>query len=110
MQFTTAFAALAGLATLAAATPAPWGSSGSSSSGTDLCCESVGAPSTNSGIASLLGLLGVVLQDIDVVVGVGCSPITVIGVGSGDCSSTTVNCGSTQVGGLVGIGCVPITL
>ena len=83
MKFTATFAALAGFATLAAATPTPGGSSGSSS-GTDLCCESTGNPSTNSGIASLLGLLGVVIQDLDVIVGIDCSPITVVGVGSGD--------------------------
>ncbi|EMD41210.1 hypothetical protein CERSUDRAFT_120415 [Gelatoporia subvermispora B] len=107
MMFTTAFAALVSLATLAAATPVPGGSSGS---GTDLCCESTGEPSQNSGIASLLGLLGIVIQDLDVVVGINCSPITVIGVGSGDCSSTTVNCESTQANDLIGIGCIPITL
>ncbi|OCH87277.1 fungal hydrophobin [Obba rivulosa] len=108
MQFTASIAALVGLATLAAATPTPWGSSGST--GTDLCCSSTGTPATDATITTLLGLLGVVLSDIDVLVGVGCSPITVIGVGPGACSTTTVSCTSTQANGLVGIGCVPITL
>ncbi|OCH87293.1 fungal hydrophobin [Obba rivulosa] len=110
MKFTTAFAALACLATLAAATPAPGGTSGSGSSGTDLCCETTTTPADSQAVTTLLGLLGVVLSDINVLVGIDCSPITVVGVGSGDCSSTSVSCSSTQVGGLIGIGCIPITL
>ncbi|EMD41238.1 hypothetical protein CERSUDRAFT_127881 [Gelatoporia subvermispora B] len=91
------------LATLAAATP----TSGVSS---DACCQQVGAASS-APIANVLGGLGVVIQDITAIVGVNCSPITVIGIGSGNaCSGTTVSCSSNELGGLVQIGCVPITL
>lgn len=44
------------------------------------CCDSV--QSAGSADASkLLGLLGVVVQDLNVLVGITCSPITVIGAG-----------------------------
>ncbi|TFK82424.1 fungal hydrophobin [Polyporus arcularius HHB13444] len=77
--------------------------------GAPSCCSTVGSASDPS-IAKELGLLGIVLSGLDVLVGVDCSPITVIGVGSGGCSDgTTVTC-TDNSGGLVEIGCVPITL
>ncbi|KAI0717352.1 fungal hydrophobin-domain-containing protein [Cerioporus squamosus] len=60
--------------------------------------------------AALLGLLGIVLQGANVLLGVDCSPITVVGVGSGACSSTAVCCEDNSFGGLVSIGCVPVVL
>ncbi|KAI0628863.1 hypothetical protein C8Q77DRAFT_1161891 [Trametes polyzona] len=43
--------------------------------------------------SALLGLLGIVVQDVNVLVGLNCSPISVIGVGTGDaCSGTAVCC------------------
>ncbi|OCH87287.1 fungal hydrophobin [Obba rivulosa] len=94
------FAALATLATLAAAMPQT--SSGS-------CCEQVGEASSQP-IAGILNNLGVVIQDINAIVGVECSPITVVGVGSGSaCSGTAVSCSSNELNGLVQIGCVPIS-
>ena len=81
-----------------------------------------------------LGLLGVVLEGIDALLGLDCSPITVIGVGTGnECSATTVCCQDNSVvstsvllngshatgvhspllrtqGGLISIGCIPIIL
>ncbi|EGN94177.1 hypothetical protein SERLA73DRAFT_115110 [Serpula lacrymans var. lacrymans S7.3] len=74
------------------------------------CCNSVQSVS-NPGVASLLGLLGVVVGDITGQVGVGCSPITVIGAGSGStCDQQPVCCTGNQFGGLINIGCSPITL
>ncbi|OCH87291.1 fungal hydrophobin [Obba rivulosa] len=106
MKFTTTFACIAGLATLAAATPMPWGSQPSSGAS---CCSSVGQVDSDP-IASVLKGLGVVIQDITAIVGVNCSPITVVGVGSGSaCSGTTVTCSSNELGGLIQIGCVPVT-
>ncbi|RDX56954.1 fungal hydrophobin [Lentinus brumalis] len=99
---------LAALPLLAVAT-AIQGRGGAPSSGAS-CCSTVGSASDPS-IAKELGLLGVVLSGLDVLVGVDCSPITVIGVGSGGCSGgTTVTCTDNSHGGLVEIGCVPITL
>ncbi|KAJ6546282.1 fungal hydrophobin [Mycena vulgaris] len=75
------------------------------------CCSSV---QSSSQITSILGptiggLLDVLLGGVAVPVGLGCSPITVIG---NNCGGTTVNCDSTQnVGGsLISINCLPITL
>ncbi|KAI0697294.1 fungal hydrophobin-domain-containing protein [Cerioporus squamosus] len=100
--------ALVALPLLAVAT-AIQGRNDSPPSGSDLCCESTGKASDPS-ISKELELLGITVQDIDALVGVACSPITVVGVGSGTCSDTTVTCTDNSHGGLVAIGCVPITV
>ena len=46
------------------------------------CCNSVQSASSGGLVSVLLGLLGVVLGDVNVPIGVTCSPITVIGSGS----------------------------
>ena len=44
---------------------------------------------------ALLKSIGVDLSDLDVLLGLTCSAVTVVGVGSGDtCSGTTVSCSS----------------
>ncbi|KAI8970903.1 fungal hydrophobin-domain-containing protein [Trametes punicea] len=95
-------------------TPTPTGSSGASgnecSTGAIQCCNSVES-SNSASVSLLLGLLGIVLGDITGLVGLDCSPITVIGVGTGNaCSANTVCCQNNNVGGLISIGCVPIEL
>ncbi|RPD69549.1 fungal hydrophobin [Lentinus tigrinus ALCF2SS1-7] len=94
---------------LAVATPVP-GGSGSCSTGPIQCCKSV-EKASDPATSVLLGLVGVVVQGVDVLVGLTCSPITVIGVGSGgSCEASTVCCENNNVGGLVSIGCVPVSL
>lgn len=52
----------------------------------------------SSGLGSiLLGLLGVVVEGVDVLLGVNCSPISVIGVGGGNCDSNVVCCEDSAV-------------
>lgn len=51
--------------------------------GSAQCCATV-EPATSSGVASLLGLLGIVLGDLNVDVGLSCSPIDVLGLGTSD--------------------------
>ena len=73
---------------LAAATPFPGGGSGgeapsSCATAPIQCCQSTGKAS-DPAIAGLLAGLGVVVQDVDVLVGLTCTPVSVIGVGSGD--------------------------
>jgi hypothetical protein len=54
-------------------------------------CNSVQAASSDAA-SKLLGLLGVVVQDLNVLVGITCTPITVIGAGGNSCSTQTVCC------------------
>ena len=75
MQFQTLFT----LAVAAVAAATPTRRQTGCSTGPIQCCNSVqnaGAPA----VAGLLGLLGIVLQDVNVPVGLTCSPISVIGV------------------------------
>ncbi|KAI0719873.1 fungal hydrophobin-domain-containing protein [Cerioporus squamosus] len=80
----------------------------SCSTGPVQCCQSV-EKADGSLAAVVLGLLGIVLGP-DVVVGLTCSPISVIGIGSSSCSSQAVCCEDNSHGGLISIGCIPITL
>ncbi|KAI0330322.1 fungal hydrophobin [Cubamyces sp. BRFM 1775] len=101
-------AAMPGGSPTSAPASTPTGSS--CSTGPVQCCNSV--ESSNSAAASLLlGLLGIVLGDITGLIGLDCSPINVVGVGSGNaCSSNVVCCTNNNVGGLISIGCLPISL
>ncbi|KAJ4465684.1 fungal hydrophobin-domain-containing protein [Lentinula edodes] len=109
MQFKLAFVSAA-LATLAVATPAPRDEPGSScSTGPVQCCNSVQSASSDP-ITTILGLLGIVLQDLNVDVGLTCSPITVIGASGSSCSAKAVCCEDNSHGGLISIGCVPVSL
>ncbi|KIJ57419.1 hypothetical protein M422DRAFT_149325, partial [Sphaerobolus stellatus SS14] len=74
------------------------------------CCNSVTSASDPL-TAALLGLLGIVLQSVDVLIDTRCTPITVIGVGSGaNCTQQPVCCTDNNFNGLVNIGCTPISL
>ncbi|KAG7451560.1 hydrophobin-251 [Guyanagaster necrorhizus] len=73
------------------------------------CCQSVQS-ATSTPVSTLLGLLGVVLGNLGVDVGVTCSPISVIGVGGNSCSTQTVCCEDNSFNGLIAIGCTPINI
>ncbi|KAI0682237.1 hydrophobin [Earliella scabrosa] len=74
------------------------------------CCNSV-HESHETAISTLLGLLGVDLNGITGMVGMQCSGISAVGVGSNNaCSAQPVCCQNNNVGGLISIGCVPIML
>lgn len=103
----------ASFAVLAAATPVEVrGDSGDSqcNGGTISCCNSVQDASSSS-VTSLLGLLGLSLGSITGQVGLNCSPLTVVGVGSGaSCTSQTVCCTGNSFNGLINVGCTPINV
>ena len=111
MMLSRAFAlAIASLPILAAATPVELDARQSCSTGDLQCCDStetvgvmfelsigrlltIYTQAGSAAGAALLGLLGIVVQDVNVLLGVTCSPITVIGVGTGSsCSAQTVCC------------------
>ncbi|KAK0502370.1 hydrophobin-251 [Armillaria luteobubalina] len=97
---------------LASASAIPRGGTGDScTTGAVQCCQSVeSAGSTSTLTSTLLGLLGVVVGDIGVNVGLTCSPISVIGVGGNSCSAQTVCCENNSFNGVVAIGCTPINV
>ncbi|KAJ7469714.1 hypothetical protein FB451DRAFT_1560044 [Mycena latifolia] len=74
----------------------------------DQCCTSV--QSSNSNVVSVVAaLLGLDLSGLNVPIGLGCSPITVIG---NNCGGTEVTCDAPEkeFGSLIAINCIPITL
>ncbi|KAF6745970.1 fungal hydrophobin-domain-containing protein [Ephemerocybe angulata] len=78
-------------------------------SGPVQCCKSVGK-SNDSAISLLLGLLGISPPSATETVGVGCSPVGLLGIGGNSCSSQPVCCSNNSFNGLVAIGCVPINI
>ncbi|KAK0186256.1 fungal hydrophobin-domain-containing protein [Armillaria mellea] len=82
-----------------------------SATGTAQCCSSTeSASDVSPGVATLFGLLGVVVSDLTANVGVTCSPISVIGVGGTSCSSQAVCCDNNNFNGLVALGCTPLNV
>jgi hypothetical protein len=73
-------AATMALVASAAPTPGDAPSSGNCNVGSVQCCNSV-QDSKSAGIAALLGLLGIDVQNVTGQVGVTCTPIDVIGLG-----------------------------
>lgn len=103
------------LSSLAAAAPnaVARGSSGSScgNGNTMQCCNQT-YTTTSTNINYLEGLLGIVLSgNLGSLLGLNCSPITVLGVGSGtSCTQQTVCCDNVTFNGLINIGCINISL
>ncbi|KAI0806682.1 fungal hydrophobin-domain-containing protein [Fomes fomentarius] len=102
------FARLAAVSTLAFAALAT--AQGSCSTGTVQCCESLENTNSIAG-STILAILGLNLQDVTAKIGLKCSPLSVVGVGSGNaCKAEPVCCQNNNVGGLVSIGCAPVSL
>ncbi|RDX47330.1 fungal hydrophobin [Lentinus brumalis] len=102
------FARLAVVSTLSLALLAA--AADSCSTGPVQCCNSVESSHSAAGSA-LLSVLGIDLQGVTAQLGLGCSPISAIGLGSGNaCASQAVCCQNNNVGGLISIGCAPISL
>ncbi|TDL20386.1 fungal hydrophobin [Rickenella mellea] len=112
-MFTTLVAFVFALPLLALAVPTP--DAPQCNTGTLQCCQSFQArlltsPSTSSSSAessSWDDLLDVVTQGTALPIGVGCTPINVIGAGGGsNCNTQPVCCQNT--GGAFAINCAPI--
>jgi len=79
------------------------------STGPVQCCNSV-QPAGSPAASNLLALVGVVVQDVNVAVGITCTPITVIGGGAaGSCSQQSVCCEDNSFEGVIAIGCTPVS-
>ncbi|KAL0575461.1 hypothetical protein V5O48_006513 [Marasmius crinis-equi] len=94
---------------LAAAIPTGGGSGGNCNTGELKCCNTV-EKASDPAAAGVLALIGVVVQDLNVLVGLQCSSLTVIGVGNGGCSAEPVCCQDNSHGGLISVGCAPVKL
>ncbi|KAF5325860.1 hypothetical protein D9611_000545 [Ephemerocybe angulata] len=73
------------------------------------CCQSVqtaGSPD----VTKIFGLLGISVEDVNVLVGLTCSPISVIGVPGNSCSAQPVCCTNNTFNGVVAIGYTPVNL
>ncbi|OJT07048.1 Fruiting body protein SC3 [Trametes pubescens] len=91
----TAFV-LGALPLLAVATPLEV-RTGKCSTGPLQCCQSV-QKATDPAASAALALIDVVVQDVDATVGLDCSPVTVIGVATGNsCNAQTVCCKNNNV-------------
>ncbi|KAF8553190.1 fungal hydrophobin [Imleria badia] len=100
--------AVASLAALAVASPLVVRDQ-TCTTGTMNCCNSVQDAST---VTQLFGLLGVadILAGVTGPVGLGCSPLTIVGIAGNSCSQQTVCCTGNNFNGLVNVGCTPINV
>ncbi|KAI0668049.1 fungal hydrophobin-domain-containing protein [Trametes maxima] len=74
------------------------------------CCDQL-LPASDALASTLLGLVGVVVEDLSLPIGITCTSITGVGVGSGSaCSSNVVCCDNNAHGTLISIGCIPIII
>ncbi|EIW85892.1 fungal hydrophobin [Coniophora puteana RWD-64-598 SS2] len=76
------------------------------------CCDQVNDIS-DPFTGFLLGLLDIVINDVDVLIGIGCSPISILS-GGDTCDADPVCCENNNfasiLDGLVAIGCVPVNV
>ncbi|TEB20998.1 hypothetical protein FA13DRAFT_173510 [Coprinellus micaceus] len=63
---------------------------------------------SNPGIAPLLAVLGISTQGLSGYVGSNCSPISVIGLGSGTCVRQPLCCTNNNFNGIIALGCAPV--
>ncbi|KLO10198.1 hydrophobin-domain-containing protein [Schizopora paradoxa] len=96
--------------TIVVTTTAPAPSGSQCSTGPVQCCNSVESSSSEAA-SKQLGLLGIVLQGLDIPVGITCSPIDVLSIASGSgCTAQTVCCENNNFNGLINLGCNAISL
>ncbi|KAF8806918.1 hydrophobin-263 [Phlegmacium glaucopus] len=78
-------------------------------SGSLQCCDSTSTAS-NPITSLLLGLLGINVGSVTGLVGLTCSPLTIIGVSGTSCNQQAVCCTNNSFNGVVALGCTPINL
>ncbi|KIJ38657.1 hypothetical protein M422DRAFT_258532 [Sphaerobolus stellatus SS14] len=79
-------------------------------SGEAQCCNTVQSAS-DLPVPIIASLLGIVISGPDVLVGLGCTPITITDLDQGaNCAQQPVCCENNNFNGLINIGCTPISL
>ncbi|KAL0570990.1 hypothetical protein V5O48_010975 [Marasmius crinis-equi] len=86
----------------------PAGNAATRATGGVQCCDTF-TTASDPAAAAVLASMGITVQDPDTAVGLTCSPITVIGGRNGPCSASTLCCEDNSDGGLISIGCVPVS-
>ncbi|KAK7054480.1 hypothetical protein VNI00_003678 [Paramarasmius palmivorus] len=102
-------AALASLASLAAAMPLGGGPTSQCDVGELQCCDNM-AKAGDPKAKKLIDLLQIVVQDVNVPVGLNCDPITGIGVSGTSCAAQPVCCEDNNFNGVIALGCSPINV
>ncbi|KIY47173.1 fungal hydrophobin [Fistulina hepatica ATCC 64428] len=72
-----------------------------------LCCDTV-TTASNPAVEVLLGLLDIAIDPADAIVGLTCTPFSVLGGGPNGCSGELVCCENNGFDGAIAIGCTPI--
>ncbi|TFK38445.1 fungal hydrophobin-domain-containing protein [Crucibulum laeve] len=107
-----AFTVLAAATSTVTVTPAPGPTplpASQCGTGNLQCCNAL-ERSDGSAVGVLLGLLGVVLQGVEALIGITCSPIDILGIGQNSCHAQAVCCQNNNFSGIIAIGCVPINI
>nr|CAC86005.1 hydrophobin 2 [Dictyonema glabratum] len=108
----TAFTILALTSSFVGALPSPAAATIPASqcnTGSLQCCQTL-SNSSNSGVTTLSGLLGIVIP-ANVPVGLTCNPISLlVGIGGNSCSAQPVCCQGNNFNGLIVLGCTPVNL
>ncbi|KAF8646624.1 hypothetical protein AX16_007125 [Volvariella volvacea WC 439] len=83
----------------------PSGSPNQCNTGPIQCCNKV-TTARDSTAGLIMSLLGIVTS-LDTVVGLTCSPISVLGIGGNSCHAQPVCCSNNNFNGLIALGCSP---
>ncbi|KAH8823191.1 hydrophobin-251 [Flagelloscypha sp. PMI_526] len=73
------------------------------------CCNSM-SKAGDEGTTKILHSLNIKDVAKDITVGLTCSPVNVIGIGSNSCNAQPVCCENNNFNGVVAIGCTPINI
>ncbi|KAH7910899.1 hydrophobin [Hygrophoropsis aurantiaca] len=88
----------------------PSGTPSQCNTGPVQCCDST-HDAKDEKVSGLLGFLGIDTGSIVGSVGLGCSPISVVGVGSAStCNQEPVCCSNNTFNGVINVGCSPINI
>ncbi|KAK0448696.1 hydrophobin-251 [Armillaria borealis] len=82
---------------------------GKCNTGSAQCCKSVQDPKSDA-VQNALGVLGIPIGEITANVGLTCTPITVLGLGTTSCANQPVCCDNNNFNGVVALGCTPINV